>query len=435
VWSSLRAWDLLSEGELLDRISPEDEARIVLARTGPRQPAGAADRDARDADRAFALAEDKYPHAPAFSTTVSIDDLLSEATARVPLPSSLWYELVVLRRRRSGRLELTAQQLFLPEARPRDTRLFTVQCAASDQHGTAFAVVARDAALNFELVSMASARVPPGTYRITATLLRPGMVRFDGLPVRLRADARSWLDIRAALPDSLDVIRPAQLIVAVERCGTEKAVRARLDRAAQLLDEVHAVAGPVTYSLVTYASHSHDRMTRDEPVIVHAWQQKDTSLVGHELRSLRGLGPAPATYPRAAQVECMLAEVAERLRETDATASGRPVLVTIGDKPAFPSRVDPDTGILPCPRRRNWAAIFQRLADDHGGMAFGAIRGIDAEDGTQADRSSDIWRRLGTDGSASLDTFNARHFAVGLGLLSATTQHLPLPFVVPEEAD
>jgi hypothetical protein len=431
VWSSLRDWDLLSEGELLDRIKPEDEERIVLARTGQRQPAEAADAAARDADRAFTIAADKYSHATAFTTGPAVDDLLGQATALVPLPASLWYELVGLRRRRSGRLELTAQQLFLPEARRGDTRQFTVQCAASGQRGTAFAVVARDTSLSFELVSMASARIPPGTYQVTATLLRPGAVRFDGLPVRLSADSRSWLDIRAALPDVIDEIKPVHLVLAVERCGTVAEVQERLDRAAQLLDQLHGAAGPVTCSLVTYASHAHNRMTRDEPVTVHVWRQSDLSIVDEELYALGSREPSPAEYPRASQLECMLAAVAERLREPASAGAGRPVLVTIGDKPPFPSRVDPLTGILPCPRRHNSVSILEQLSAQHPSMTFGVIR----ESAPPGDPSGDAWRRLGVNGSASLGRFDARGFAVGLGLLSATTQYLPLPLVFPGGAD
>ena len=153
----------------------------------------------------------------------------------MPLPSSLWYELVLLRRRRSGRLEFTAQQLFLPEARRGDTRQFTVRCEPSDDNGTVFAVAARDAAFEFQLVSMASAKVPPGTYRLIATLLRPGRVRFDGLPVKLRTDPRDWLDVLAEVPERLDAYGPSHLIVAVECCGTDAQVEARIDRAGQLL--------------------------------------------------------------------------------------------------------------------------------------------------------------------------------------------------------
>jgi hypothetical protein len=439
-WSSLRSWDALSEGEVLDRIRPEDEARIVLARTGPQGSAdqtNAADPDERDADRGYGIARDKYPQATAFRAAVSIDDLLGEATALVPLPSSLWYELVVVRRRHSARLELTAEQLFVPGARRGDTCPFTIRCAASDEHGTAFAVVARDAALSFELVYMASARIPPGTYDVTATLLRPGLVRFDGLPATLRPDHRNWLDIRAALPDSLHVIAPPHLIVAVERCGSADVVRARVDRASQLVDQVRLASGSVTCSLLSYASHAHDRSAPDEPVTVLAWQENKAHVLERCLRALYERDPAPALYPRAAQVECMLAEVARRLRQPEADSARRPVLVTIGNKPAFPHRIDPRTGIIPCPARNDWRTISQGLADDHPGMAFGAIRDDDNadEDDRSGDPAGDSWRRLGADGSAGLDAFDPRRFAIGLGMLSATAQLVPLPLAIFEGAD
>ena len=58
----------------------------------------------------------------ALGRAASVDDLLREATARVPLPQ--WYELVLLERRPSGRLELTAKQLFERGALRNDTRTF-----------------------------------------------------------------------------------------------------------------------------------------------------------------------------------------------------------------------------------------------------------------------------------------------------------------------
>ena len=432
-WYLLRTGDLLSQRKLLDQIRPEDDTRVVLARTDPEDPAG---QDARDADRAFEMARDAYSRARAFRSVVSVDDLLKEATARVPLPPSLWYELVLLRRSRSGRLALTAQQLFLPEARRGDTRSFTVRCEASDENGTVFAVVARDAAFSFELVSMASGRIPPGTYDVTATLLRPGRVRFDGLPVKLSEDSRNWLDVMAVVPDRLDVIGPAHLIVAVELCGAAAELQERVDRASQLIGHVRDGAdGPVTFSLLTYASHSHDRRTDDEPVTGLAWTETDAGLLDRSLRRLRARAPAVSRYPRAAQIECMLNEVTRRLRGPETVAAGRPVLVTIGDKPAFPHRVDPVSGIIPCPRRLDWRAIFLRLAEDHAGMAFGVIRDAEGDEDGPENPADDIWRHLGTDASATLAAFDARRFAVSLGLLSATMQYLPLPLAMPEGAD
>ena len=431
-WYPLRTHGLLDRDKLLDHIRPVDDTRVVLARIGPGDPA---DQNARDADRAFEMALREYSHARAFRSVVCVDDLLKEATARVPLPPSMWYELVLLRRSRSGRLELTAQQLFLPEARRGDTRPFTVRCEASDENGTVFAVAARDAAFSFELVSMASARIPPGSYDVAATLLRLGRVRFDGLPVKLREDGRDWLDVVALVPDRLDVIGPAHLIVAVEVCGSPEVLRARADRASQLIGEVRDDAdGPVTVSLLTYASHSHDRWTDDEPVTALAWAETRAGPLEHRLRLLQARAPAASRYSRAAQIECMLDQVARRLRGPEAEALGRPVLVTIGDKPAFPPGIDPVSGIIPCPRRNDWLGILRRLAAEHAGMAFGVVR--DGEDDDAPDNQADeTWRRLGTDASAILSTFDARRFAVDLGLLSATMQYLPLPLVWPEGAD
>lgn len=435
-WHALRTWGQLNERELLDHVQPEDDTRLVLARTGPLDAVDQAGQDARDADRAFEMYQDEYPHARTFRSVAPVDELLEEATARVPLPSSMWYELVLLRRSRSGRLELTAQQLFLPDARRGDTRRFTIRCEASDEKGTAFAVVARDAAFSFELVSMESARISPGTYDVTATLLRLGRVRFDGLPVKLGEDARSWLDVVAVIPDRLDLIGPAHLIVAVEICGSAETLRVRVDRAAQLIGEVRDGAdGPVVFSLLTYASHSHDRWTDDEPVIALAWAETRGAVLDSQLRSLRVRPPAVSLYPLAAQVECMLDEVARRLRGPEAAAAGRPVLVTIGDRPAFPARVDPVSGIIPCPRHNDWFGIFRRLAD--AGMAFGVVRDPDEDDtsGRPGNPSDDIWRRLGAYASATLSAFDARRFAVDLGLLSATMQYLPLPLALPDGAD
>ena len=318
-WHSLRVLGRVDDSELLDRIRPEDDGGIVLARTG-QEITG---EDALDADRAFEIAKDAYPGSRALRSGTALDDLLGEATARVPLPPSLWYELVLLRRRRSGRLEFTAQQLFLPEARRGDTRQFTVRCEPGDDNGTVFAVAARDAAFEFQLVSMASAKVTPGTYHLVATLLRPGLVRFDGLPVKLRPDPRPWLDVLAEVPERLDVYGPAHLIVAVEACGSPEVFETRIDRADELIADIQDAAdGPVTFSLLTYAAHRHNRMTGDEAVNVVAWAESNPETLTRRLLALRARGPSQVRYPRAAQIECMLAEVARRLYGPDAAVAG-----------------------------------------------------------------------------------------------------------------
>ena len=68
-------------------------------------------------------------------------------------------------------------------------------------------MVARDGPQVSGLVSMASAKLPPGTYTVTATLRRPGTVSFDGLPAPLRKDTRSWAELCATVPGRLDGLR------------------------------------------------------------------------------------------------------------------------------------------------------------------------------------------------------------------------------------
>ena len=430
-----RNWDaphdvgVLNEDELISFMQPEDEFPMLLARTEPASDVLPA---SLDADRAFDIARAAFPHARAFRSPAPVDDLLHEAIARVPLEKQ--YELVLLRRVRSGRLELTAQELFPLGARRGDTRALAVGCELGDENGTVFAVVARDAAFEFQLVSMASAKIPPGRYHVTATLLRPGAVRFDGLPVKLREDTRSWQDVLATVPERLDVPYPAHLIAAIETCGSTAEVEERIDRASQLINDVASGAeGPVRFSLLTYASHSYDQRTDKDLATVLTWEDDDHDSLDRNLRWLRARGPAVSRYPRAASIECMLAEVARQLSEHKAPAA-RPVLVTIGSRPAFPLGIDPASGILPCPLRHDWRVILRQLSDDHAGMAFGAIRDGNPDD-AQQDPADEIWHFLGADAQAQLTAeFDVRRFAVDLGLVSSGLQYIPLPLALEEGA-
>jgi hypothetical protein len=433
-WDLLQAWGMLDETALAAYIRPDDGNRMVLARTGSdaaRSVAGG------DADRAFTVTREKHRQARAFRSAAAVDDLLEEATARVPLPSSVWYELVLLRRTRSGRIEFTAQQLFLPEARRGDTRTFNVRCEPSDENGTVFAVAVRNAALDFQLLSMKSASIRPGTYTVTATLIRPGSVRFTGLPAKLRDDARSWLDLLAVVPERLDVADPAHLIIAVEACGTPADLRARADRARQLIsDAAEGADSPVRFSLLSYAVHTHDRRIPDEPVTTLVWAEADARVIDQRLGRLSARVPTRAGHGRGAQIECLLAEVARRLRQPEAAAAGRPVLVMIGERPASPHRIDPVSRVLPCPLRNDWRADLRSLSEAYDGMAFGAIRdGGDEDDPLIEDPSEAVWPILGTDAYARADVFNPREFAIDLGLRSPTLQYLPFPLFIPEGAD
>ena len=354
-----------------------------------------------------------YPAAPAFECPDLLDDLLRQAIADVPL--TRWYELVVLHRSRSGQLVLTGCQLFPPAAQRGDRRPLTIHCEPSDENGTVFAVITAEPERRFRLVSLTSAKLPPGSYPLTAELGRPGLVRFHGLPVELRPDQRSWPELVAAVPERLDLVESAHLICMVEVSGTSDQVLERLERIEQLVQLVaDGAKDRLTVSLISYGPHSVDRGGPEVPLRVLTWAGgSDAALAA--LGQLRERGAAEPGYPRAAQLECVLAEVADRLTAHD----GRPFLVAVGLRPAFPSRVDPDSEIIPCPMRHDWRRALQQLRE-HPGIAFGAIH-----DGPW----EEIWNELGHDAAARMDAVNTRGFAADLGLLSLTVQHVPFPLV------
>ena len=220
-WTALRRQGALHELALARFLAPDDE-RLLLA-MGAAAAIGTADIEVGDAARALQVVSSRYQaRLLTLGAATSVDDLLGEATARVPL--SQWYELLCLERTQSGHLKRVLQQLFEPGARRRAARTFRVHCEPSSPAGTTFAVLARSGPHTTGLVSMASAKLEPGLYSVTATLQRPGLVSFDGLPVKLRPDTRSWPEVDATVPGRVGKFGPAHLIVAVETCGSEDQV-------------------------------------------------------------------------------------------------------------------------------------------------------------------------------------------------------------------
>jgi hypothetical protein len=332
---------------------------------------------------------------------------------------SQWYELVLLKRGRSGRLELTAEQLFEPGAKRHDTQTLRVYCEPSGPAGTTFAVAARDRLSISGLVTMASAKVPPGPYTLTATLRRPGSVTFHGLPVSLQADTRSWADVRGTVPERVADFGPMHLIVAVEACGPQQQVDAHLDRVGQLVRNVATGAeSPVRFSLLAYGAHPHDPKLDDDPVDVVAWAVGDQAVLARLPLVTERARARPDRYTRAANIECMLEKVASLLQGDNAA---RPVLVTVGSRRAFPAWGDRTTEILPCPGHKDWRLFLQYLQEDHPQMAFGAICGDSLE--------AEEWRRLGADASADLVALDAWQFAADLRLLRPAAEHIPFPMV------
>ena len=327
-----------------------------------------------------------------------------------------WYELVVLRRTQFGRLVLEGCQLFPPNAQPGDLQPFSIRCEPSGGNGTVFAVVTYEPPRNFQLVSLESANLAPGHYKLSAELLGSGLIRFHGLPSELRAESRSWRDLVATIPARIEMYRPTHLICAVEVSGTVDQVQERISRVEQLIRLVAADEHALSVSLVSYGPHSFDRKVIEEPARTLTWASASDEALS-ALSDLSDREAADTGYARAAQLECVLTKVAERITGRH----GRPVLVTVGSRAAFPHRMDPVSEILPCPERNNWRRALQQLSA-HQGITFGAIHDRGPND-------EEIWHRLGSDAIAHLKAVDIRRFAASLGLLGLAVQSVPFPIV------
>jgi len=343
-------------------------------------------------------------------------DLWHPATMIADEVLTQWYELVVLRRTRSGRLVLEGCQLFPPSAQRGDSRRLAIRCEPSDGNGTVFAVVTCDPPRNFRLFSVESAALAPGRYELTAELMRPGLIRFHGLPSELHADHRSWQELVASIPARIDTYRPAHLICAVEVSGTADQVQERMGRIGQLIRHVEAGERQLRVSLISYGPHSFDYRMPEESARIRTWASAgDEALIA--LDKLSDSGAVDVGYARAAQLECALTKVAAKITGRH----GRPVLVTVGSRPPYPARMDPASEILPCPERNSWRRALQHIGT-HPGVKFGAIH-----DGGPDDE--DTWHRLGSDAIAHLKAVHIRRFAASLELLSLTVQPVPFPIV------
>jgi hypothetical protein len=420
-WASLRRDGELSEAKVSRFLAPADERQLLTAAPKEADCSPELDEAQRVVSRRYGAA------LPLRLDGASVDERLGEATRQVPL--SQWYALYLLEPGPSGRLDSSPQQLFSPGDRRGATASLRIRCAPGGPAGTAFAVLAHDGHDYTGLVSMASARVPPGSHTVTATLRRPGKVSFDGLGATLRKDPRRWADIRAAVPERLDGPEAGQsvhLILAVETCGAKDQVTAHLDRAAQLVGNLAGDADcAVRFSLLGYGAHPHNLRADDEPVTVLAWAEGSDVVLAQLLQLREQAGIKPDHYSRAAKVECMLDQVVSLLRDgygrsRTRAPGGRQVLVTVGTRIPFPAWIDPVTEIVPCPAHRDWRDSLVSLKQNHD-IAFGVICG--------GDRESTAWSLLGADASADLVVLDAQRFAEGLGLLHPAGQNVPFPLV------
>jgi hypothetical protein len=369
-------------------------------------------------------------NAPAYECRSPMEALLRAAIGGSPL--TVPYELVVLKRGpadqpAAGRLGLHSVPLFPLGASSGYHAEVTVRCAPTDEHGTVFAVVTRIGVPNgraadrrFGLIEIRSGAMAPGVHKLTAWLVRPGHTRFElaGEPVKLTRETRPWQQILGAVPDQLPSAIPVHLMCAVEVSGESKHLRDRVNRLIKVITTADTGGRPLLVSVVAYGPHAVERTVKEEPVAVLAWAKPADRAVG-ALRGLEGRRPQEREYPRAAQLECALRTIADKVTASD----GRPVLVTAGSRPPHPPRVDRTTEILPCPDGVSWHAELDRLFKKAKGLTLGALCDKDAR--------GEIWRDLGYDAIAQLEAVDSAHFAERLGLREPA-QAVPFPLFVEQ---
>lgn len=356
---------------------------------------------------------------PSFRCTSSLAGMLRHVLIHDPLVQ--WYELVTLQRTPSGPPILKGHLLFPPGAKRGDKETFRIRCEPADENGTVFAVVATEQVRRFRLVSLSSANVPPGVYRLTAELRRPGVVCFRDLPAGLQPEHRTWAELVTQVPAQLDVPQPAHLICAIETSGVPNQVFERLRRAEQLIRHAaEGVQARLSFSLVSYGTHSFERNVPADQVTMHVWEVTAEQALA-ALGDLRTRGAAPTGYHLAAQLECALTEINDKLRSVE----GRPIIVAIGARPPFPRRSQLNTALLPCPHRRDWRRAMERLLTQPG-ISLGAIHGPGPV--------SEIWMELGRKAFAHLDAFDVHRFAADLGLRNSSPSYVPFPVIESEES-
>jgi hypothetical protein len=300
-----------------------------------------------------------------------------------------------------------------------------VNIEPTGDEGTVFAVVTREPHPHLPRrgwplrpMQVQVAQVPPGRYELTAELIRPGKVRFEGLPSQslLGHCQGSWDELIRRVPDQLmGPPAPVHLICLAEVCGDDDVLQQRIDRLEDLVDEARGGGLPLRVSVVAYGAHgvawSVDDLPPDIRVRAGSADQAITAL-----RGLFGRRLDEREYPRAAQLECALRLVRERLL----SVGGRPVIVTAGGRPAHPPRLDPGRQIIPCP---NWVDVGAELEWllRIPGISFGALRDPNCR--------GMVWGRLGRHAGAAIDdAVDMEGFIANLDL-RAVVQTVPFPVI------
>ncbi|MET8867378.1 hypothetical protein ABZW11_30915 [Nonomuraea sp. NPDC004580] len=422
----------LSPGRSLKVLAPAAAFRIAIDDIGvPRlSPATAApgpdddvlliDTTPEEAD-ALRRLRAAHPDAPVLiANGADLDELLAQAVAAVPIRHA--HGLLAARvDPATGQIRLTSRVLFEACSRQGDVATLTVHSEA--EHDLVFAVITSDGATPV-LLSAWSAPMRPGPHRVTARLRGPGDVEFLS-PTGLVPDQRSVAELMDAIPAALGPVEPVHLICAIEVSGPAARVATRLDCAEKVIRTAQRrlpLPGTLRVGLLAYGGHRFDRhgvivtdrQGRREDVIVTDWLASPQEA----LASLGWLGAADLGYPRAAQIEDMLATVVHRLDA--ARRPQRTTLLVIGDRPPHPPALNRE--VAPCPRGHDWQRLLSDL-ERRPHVTLAAVRDQPGSPGGAA------WARLGATALKPLDTVDPHALGVQLGLIAPTLRRLPVPLV------
>lgn len=418
-WPDLTEGHAVSPAKLAGHIRTSGPGRLLMTIRGCTA----------ETDTALSQARRLYPDARVCRVSAPVGDLLEGAVARVPL--SQRYELASVRVEDGNEaLISTPYPLFPPGACPSDSVRVRFRAETADEGRVAFAVLAldedTDAAQYRTVQPLRSAPLPPDIYEMSATLVRRGKVRFEGLPKPLAQDERTMDQVLAAVPPQRSSTSPVHLIIAIELCEPPERYAQRVDCADRLVKHISAEAqAPVRYSVVGYGSHSFTRMARDPAAEEVCWEADAygaTSALGY----LESRPAVAGGIPHQAKLECALDDIAQRLipdGRTSARSSGRPVLVTIGTRSPFPASQPHREPVLPCPHRVSWKDAIGRMTARYGRMTFGALY-----DGDEP--APQVWKALGRHARGVQSGFHPRQFATELGLLVPGSRSVPLPIVL-----
>ncbi|REE96885.1 hypothetical protein [Thermomonospora umbrina] len=351
------------------------------------------------------------PAAPARLSGVDVETVVGDAVAALPLRAKL--ELIVVELDpATGRVLPRSAPLFAAGDPVGTERGMTVRCVHPHEDGTVFAVATwRDDGPR--VLSIGSARLPPGRHRVRAVLEGAGQVKFVE-PEGVAPDHRRWSELMQALPTRLvPEITAVDVVCLIDQSGTGLEARRRLaaDFVALLRDSFPE-QGRARVAVLGYGRHDFRLEGENADVVQGEWLAPPAAA----LDTLARLESVRTDQIAAAPVEDALFLAAKGIGRID--RGRRVMLLILGDRPPHPARDGPD-GLLPCPREHDWQSLLRRIEDRPG---LSRVVVLDS-----AEHLTTAWRRLGRTALLRLERTDARKLATAAEIVPPESGRLAFP--------